>query len=201
MKTTNDMPIAPEEKPAKSQMFFTALALSALMVSAVGGGAAFMIYHQFASMPASAQAQGERTEHLATVPMARPVVAAASERSDYRQVDNTVLPPAEARRVIAAWKSNPVVSNVPAPLAKTAEESSEEANNRPPLTDPDSHYIVSAYTGKVIGVDGSAGAAAEVRRAVAVQAPSPEVRTASAVQVRAALPVTRLLPISRTTAL
>ncbi len=198
MKTTNDLPIVPEEKPAKSNLFFTALAFSALAVSAVGGGAAFMIYHQFSSMPAGtpvATTPGAQTEHLATVPMARPAAVQTEDRSDYRRVDNTVLRPAEARRVIAAWRSNPVVSTAPPPLTKTADEVSQGTGNRPPLTDPDSHYIVSASTGRVIGVDGSAGAAAEMRRAqavpvaVAVQTPPPEVRVASAVQVRAAVPV------------
>ncbi len=211
MKTFNDSLTAQEEKSRKSNLFFTALTLSALMVSAVGGGAAFMIYHEFAAMPGDAQAavthvpQTTRLTKLAnassldrlapTTPMNRPVAAESSDHSDFRYADNTVLPPAEARRVIAAWRSNPVVSNVPPALEKLPDAVTEEAANRPPLTDPESHYIVSATTGQIVGVDGSVSAAAEARRqpapvALAAQLPPPEVRVATPVQVRAALPVT-----------
>ena len=222
MKTTNEPTIAPEEKSSKAGLFFTALALAALMVSAVVGGAAFTIYRQFSTMPGGEQASTAHqppTTRLAksstrvnqdhpagAVPMNRRVAAEASDRSDFRYADNTVLPPAAARRVIAAWRSNPVVSNVPPPLMKTAQETSEEASNVPPegapdrsnrvrLTDPNSRYIIGA-NGRVIGVDGSAGAAAEARRqqavpvAAPVQTPPMEVRVAVPVQVRAAIPVT-----------
>ena len=60
------------------------------------------------------------------------------------------------------------------------------------MNDPESHYIVDARTGQVIGIDGSAGARREEEQArlesldvpphaVAVQTPPPEVRVASPV--------------------
>ena len=208
MKTINQPLTSPEEKTSKSAVFFTALALAALMVSATVGGAAFMIYHEFSAMPGATQTELSRgpqtvrltrfSEQTETAPLTRRVAAESSDHSDYRYADNTVLPPAEARRVISAWTSNPLLPRVPAPLAKSDDIAASDAageNDRPPLTDAGSHYIVSQRTGQVIGVDGSAGAAIEARRAqavpaaVAVQTPPPEVRVASAVQVRAALPV------------
>ena len=208
MKTINQPLTSPEDRTSKSAVFFTALSLAALMASATVGGAAFMIYHEFSTMPVAAQAvstRGPQTVRLAslsdqaeTAPLTRRVAANSSDRSDYQYADNTVLPPAEARRVIAAWTSNPLLPRVPAPLAKADDNAPSDMvseNDRPPLTDAGSHYIVSQQTGQVIGVDGSAGAAAEARRAaaipvvVAVQTPPPEVRVASAVQVRPALPV------------
>ena len=208
MTTINQPLTSPEDKTSKSTVFFTALSLAALMVSATVGGAAFIIYHEFSTMPGAAQAastQGPQTvrlaklsDHAETAPMTRRVAAESSDRPDYQYADNTVLPPAEARRVIAAWTSNPLLPRVPAPLTKSddiAANDSADEGNRPPLTDAGSHYIVSQNTGQVIGVDGSAGAAVEARRAqavqvaVAVQTPPPEVRVASAVQVRPALPV------------
>ena len=203
MTTINQPPAPPEEKTSKTTVFFTALALAALMVSATVGGAAFIIYHEFSAMPDTAQtARGPQTTSLAKLstqaemaPMTRRVAAESSDRSDYQYADNTILPPAEARRVIAAWTSNPVLPRVPAPLAKSDNDETTDAGDRPPLTDSGSHYIVSQRTGQVIGVDGSAGAAVEARQAqaipvaVAVQMPPPEVRVASAVPIRAALPV------------
>ena len=208
MKTINQPLISPEDRTRKSTVFFTALSLAALMVSATVGGAAFMIYHEFSTMPGAAQAASARglqtvalanfSDQAETAPMTRRVAAGSSDRSDYQYADNTVLPPAEARRVIAAWTSNPLLPRVPAPLAKADDIVASNAageNDRPPLTDAGSHYIVSQQTGQVIGVDGSAGAAVEARRAatlpvaVAVQTPPPEVRVASAVQVRPAIPV------------
>ena len=203
MTTINQPPTSPEDKTSKTTVFFTALALAALMVSATVGGAAFMIYHEFTAMPEAAQAaRGPQTTRLLkssaqgeAAPLTRRVAAEASDRSDYQYADNTVLPPAEARRVIAAWTSNPVLPRVPAPLATSDDVAVADAGDRPPLTDSGSHYIVSPRTGQVIGVDGSAGAAADARRAeaipvaVAVQTPPPEVRVASAVPVRAAIPV------------
>ena len=201
MTTINQPPTSPEDKTSKTTVFFTALALATLMVSATVGGAAFMIYHEFSAIPDGAQVvRGPQTTRLvkASAPaetgsMTRRVAAEASDRSDYQYADNTVLPPAEARRVIAAWTSNPVLPRVPAPLAKSDDSEPADTADRPPLTDSGSHYIVSQRTGQVIGVDGSAGAAIEARQAqavpVAVQTPPPEVRVASAVPVRAALPV------------
>ena len=203
MTTINQPPTSPEDKTSKTTVFFTALALATLMVSATVGGAAFMIYHEFTAMPEAAQAtRGAQTTRLfkpsaeaEAAPLTRRVAAEASDRSDYQYADNTVLPPAEARRVIAAWTSNPVLPRVPAPLAKSDDVAAVDASDRPPLTDAGSHYIISPRTGQVIGVDGSAGAEADARRAqmipvpVAVQTPPAEVRVASAVAVRAAIPV------------
>ena len=205
MKTINEPLTSPEDKTSKATVFFTALALSALMVSATVGGAAFIIYHEFTAMPDSAQAVVTRlpqTVRLAksfpqeqTAPLTRRVAAESSDRSDYQYADNTILPPAEARRVIAAWTSNPLLPRVPAPLANSDDVAATDSDSRPPLTDVGSHYIVSQRTGQVIGVDGSASAAAEARVeraipvAVAVQTPPPEVRVASAVPVRPAIPV------------
>ena len=223
MTTTHLTPNAPEAKPGKTTLLFTALALATVMVSAAGGGAAFMLYHEFSATPDKPEAssvRGVRLDRLSgsaddrqtdSAPMTRPVAAEASDRSDYRFADNTILPPAEARRVIAAWTSNPVVSRVPAPLEPSADTAA--VANRPPLNDSGSHYFVDAATGQVVGVDGSVSAAIEARQAeaerqaearriqedkafrvqavpveVAVQTP-PEIRVASAVQVRAALPV------------
>ena len=192
MKTTQQTP----GRSSKAAQFFTALALAALLVGATGGGAAFMIYRSFNAMPSDdaklATARRPQTVQMAanrgTLPDHENIT---SDAPDFRRVDNTVLSPVAARRVIAAWRSNPVVSSAPAPLTTTPEEASVQASNRPPLSDPESRYIVSAETGRVLGVDGTKGAQMEVRRAeaVAIQNPNPEVRIATAVQVRRAQPV------------
>ena len=66
MKTINQPLTSPEDKTSKTTLFFTALALAALMVSATVGGAAFIIYHEFSAMPEGAQAShGPQTVRLA----------------------------------------------------------------------------------------------------------------------------------------
>ena len=80
---------------------------------------------------------------------------------------------------------------VPAPLAASMSDAVTpvEASDRPPLTDTASQYITDA-SGRVIGIDGSAGAAAEARQQQAMAAQQalalekvvvPEVRVASPV--------------------
>ena len=69
----------------------------------------------------------------------------------------------------------------------TNDENPDDGDNTIQLSDPGSHYILNK-DGRVVGVDGTVGAAQEVRRAQAVQVPSstirnpvPEVRVASPV--------------------
>ena len=181
--TINQTLAAHQEKTGKTKAIFTALAVTALLASAAAGGAGFMIYHEFSAIPAAARltasheassqpaqnaAPATREGWVSTAPMYRPVAATSADRSDYQFADNTVLPPAAARRVIAAWVSNPLLPKIPAPLSPAAS-------------------IPAA------GLGATGGEVAEVRRAlpvpVAIQTPPPEVRVASAVQVRAALPV------------
>ena len=96
-------------------------------------------------------------------------------------------------------------TSVPAPLAAPTTEdiTPVEANNRPPLNDSGSRYITDA-NGRVIGVDGTAGATAEanaqsvpVARALPVQPANfaPEVRVAYPVVTRKALPVDTDAPV------
>ncbi len=97
-------------------------------------------------------------------------------------------------------------TSVPAPLAAPVADdvASAEVTARPPLNNSDSRYITDVH-GRVIGVDGTAGAAAEARaqqvtvaRALPVQPVSypPEVRVASPVITRKALPVDADAPVT-----
>ena len=99
----------------------------------------------------------------------------------------------------AHLRVNTVLStSVPAPLVSHAEQAlPEQSDDQSSLTDPASHYITNA-DGRVIGIDGTAGAASEanaqsmaVDRALPVQPKSfePEVRVAAPVVVRKATPV------------
>ena len=69
-------------------------------------------------------------------------------------------------------------------------DTSDDGDSSFPLSDPGSRYIIDKNTGKVVGVDGSAGAALDDRRARAaapvnpaptIRNPVPEVRVASPV--------------------
>ena len=92
----------------------------------------------------------------------------------------------------AHLRVNTVLSaSVPAPLASApvADVATAQTEDRPPLSDSASRYITDAH-GRVIGIDGSAGAAAEadaqqqvpVARGLPVQAvAAPEVRVAAPV--------------------
>ena len=99
----------------------------------------------------------------------------------------------------------------------TNDENPDEGDNTIQLSDPGSHYILNK-DGRVVGVDGSAGAALEVRRAQAIPSqasaptirnPVPEVRVASPVlqygrplfesdqPVQATIPNSPYLPVRR----
>lgn len=103
-----------------------------------------------------------------------------------------------------------VLSNsVPAPLAALPNDASTSVSttDRPPLSDAASRYITDAR-GRVIGVDGTAGAVAEasaqrvpIARALPVQPANfaPEVRVAYPVITRKALPVDANAPVPNST--
>ncbi len=115
-------------------------------------------------------------------------------------------------KVNTVLSSKPDVATQSSLVSDTTDDSTDLTT---PLNDPDSHYIVDKETGRVIGIDGSAGAAKEVRRAQPVTAtfpaatirnPVPEVRVASPVldygrpvfdderPVQAAIPASQFLP-------
>ncbi len=86
-----------------------------------------------------------------------------------------------------------VTETAPAPLAATSamDMSSVQTVDRPPLSDSSSRYITNSQ-GRVIGIDGTAGVQpVPVARALPVQVAGmePEVRIASPVIARKALPV------------
>ncbi len=100
----------------------------------------------------------------------------------------------------AHLRVNTVLStDAPAPLASqiTDDATAAQATDRPPLSEPASHYITDSH-GRVVGVDGTAGALAEARAeqvTVASVLPvkprnlAPEIRVATPVVTRKALPV------------
>ena len=113
----------------------------------------------------------------------------------------------------ARLKVNTVLSSKPDVASAMVSDVPAEDDDRPAL-EAGNKYITDKRTGRVIGIDGSAGAAMEVRRAEAVSSlpattirnPVPEVRVASPVlqfgrsafdndgPVQAAAPTTRFPP-------
>ena len=179
------------------KMFFGLVLLTAA-VGAGFGGTALIVYHQLGgSRPADLRtANLTRVEHkelarpvlpvaesTKDLPQTRRVAATSTDVPTYTYADNSAgqpsLPP----------KRQKTVANIPAALETSAEP--QVGPSAPDnLNDPESHYIVDARTGRVVGIDGTAGAqreAGEQRRldaaprAVAVQTPPLEVRVASAV--------------------
>ena len=172
---------------------FFALTLLCLAVAVGFGGTALFVYHQFGDVRRSAApAHSTVADHgLAAQPaqrtageklQPRQVVALPSDQPQYTYADNNGGQPTSP-----AKRAHPTIV-VPAPL----EKSSEFSDASGPLNDPESQYIVDSRTGRVIGIDGSAGARREEEqdrlqqfstpsRAVAVQTPPPEVRVASPV--------------------
>ena len=170
-----------------------ALLLLFVAVAVGFGGTALFVYHQFGEARRPAQpARSTAADHR---PAAQPVRGATDEGSQPRRVaalpsdqsqytyadNNDGQPTAPAKRTRAT-------AGVPAPL----EASTEVSGVSSPLNDPESHYIVDSQTGRVVGIDGSAGARREEEqdrlqqqsappRAVAVRTPPPEVRVASPV--------------------
>lgn len=125
-------------------------------------------------------------------------------------------------KVNTVLSSKPDVQAVDAPAALSSSVVSDsspndENDNGPTLSDPGSHYIIDKNTGRVVGIDGTAGAAMEVRRAQPVAPPAsptirnpvPEVRVASPVMqygrplfegdrpVQAAIPASNYVPTRR----
>lgn len=120
----------------------------------------------------------------------------------------------------ARLKVNTVLSpELDAPSSSVGNsDNADDGDSTFPLSDPGSHYILDKNTGRVVGVDGSAGAASEVRRSQAVppasiaptiRNPVPEVRVASPVlqygrplfngdrPMQAAVPASNYLPTRR----
>ncbi len=178
------------------KLFFALMLL--LIAVAVGfGGTALFVYHQFSNgRPAADRtAQGAPAERRTTArssqdaasdsSQTRRVAAMPSDQSQYTYADNSGgRPSAPARKQTS-------VTNVPAPLV-TADQSTDSAEAAARLNDPESHYIVDARTGRVVGIDGTAGARREAEeerlqqsneppRAIVTQTPPPEVRVASPV--------------------
>ena len=172
---------------------FFALTLLCLAVAVGFGGTALFVYHQFGDVRRSAPAARntvadhgvaaqsvQRTAGEKLQP--RQVAALPSDQPQYTYADNEGGQPTSP-----AKRARPATA-VPVPL----ERSSDAPDAPAPLNDPESHYIVDSHTGRVVGIDGSAGARREEEqdrlqqfstppRAVAVQPPPPEVRVASPV--------------------
>ena len=172
---------------------FFALTLLFVAIAAGFGGTALFVYHQFGDVRRSAQpARSTAADHRPTGqpaqggadenPQPRRVAALPSDQPQYTYADNNGgQPTTPAKRVRPT-------NTVPAPL----EASSGAPDVSGPLNDPESQYIVDSHTGRVVGIDGSAGARREEEqnrlqqlstppRAVAVQTPPPEVRVAAPV--------------------
>ena len=193
------------------KLFFAALLL--LIAVAVGFGAtALFVYHQFNGHLASTDqsARGVSAEHrmVSRQPQTgmdgsaqpRLVAALPSDQPRYTYADNNGgRPSVPAKNRLAAV-------NVPAPLEMPSQLAGSQ-DAPPALNDPESHYIRDSRTGKVIGIDGSAGAEREQEQEalqqaqtpttarVAVQTPPPEVRVASAV-VEDGRPVFHGMPVA-----
>lgn len=171
-----------------------------LLVAAVAvgfGGTALYVYHQFGDTrrPAAQPARGDVAERRVQAQPARNgmddnspvrrVAALPSDQPQYTYADNSGgLPSAPVKRPRQ-------MVDVPAPLDPPA-QAVDVADTTARLNDPESRYIVDSRTGRVVGIDGSAGARieedqewlrqlSEPPRAVAVQTPPPEVRIASPV--------------------
>ena len=175
---------------------FFGLILLVLAVAAGFGGTALIVYHQLgSSRPTEARfVERARPERKEAVRPATPAVENANASSQTRRVTATAADvPAytyadnnNGQPSLLAKRQDPTV-NVPAALdtPRVGSLTSSSPN------DPESQYIVDSRTGRVIGIDGSAGARREAEeeqhrldaapRAVAVQTPVPEVRVASAV--------------------
>ena len=171
------------------------MALAVLfLVVAVGvgfGGTALLVFHEFSTgHAATARSSSAGTErngsakigHMesSVAPALRQIAALPSDISHYTYADNRdgqpSVPPKRQR----------TSSMIPRPLEP--EIASEPPVAAKLLNDPESRYIVDPQSGRVIGIDGSAGAAREqaeeitnAPEAIAVQTPPPEVRTASPV--------------------
>ena len=171
---------------------FFALMLLLLAVIVGFGGTALFVYHQFGdSRHLAAPTRGIGNDHRSPVQSAqaadqssslRHVANVPTDRSTYTYADNF-----DGQPSAPASRAHPADA-VPAPLDPAS--SADDHSTR--LSDPESHYIVDARTGRVVGIDGSAGAQREAEqdrsqenlappRAVAVQTPPPEVRVASPV--------------------
>ncbi len=178
------------------KLFFALLLL--LMAVVVGfGGTALFVYHQFGDTrhPAAQPIRGTVADHRTEKRSAqdgtdaslqtRRVAAGSSDQSQYTYADNNAGQPS------VPAKRTRQTTGVPAPL-ETPARTTDNADASASLNDPESHYIVDSRTGRVVGIDGSAGARREDEqaqlqtpdappRAFAVQTPPPEVRVASPV--------------------
>ncbi len=172
------------------------LALTLLLIAVVVGfgGTALFVYHQFGDVrrPVQPMHTVERR------PLAPPAQSTADQGSGLRRVTNVPSDQSaytyadnNGGQPTAPGKRAHPTSAVPAPLAAPT-QGSDVPSAPASLNDPESHYIVDSRTGRVIGIDGSAGARREAEeeniqqrlmppRAVAVQTPPPEVRVASPV--------------------
>lgn len=179
-------------------MFF-GLVLLVLAVGAGFGGTALIVYHQLGSSrpPETRTADRVHTERKEparpTQPVAessdglsqtRRVAATSTDVPTYTYADNSAGQPS-----LPSKRQKPS-ANIPAAL-ETPAVPDPDPTATAGLNDPESHYIVDARTGRVVGIDGTAGARREAEeeqrrldaapRAIAVQTPPPEVRVASAV--------------------
>ncbi len=169
---------------------FFALALLLVAIAIGFGGTALFVYHQFGDVHHPAAQAAHRTAARPSQnatdegSQTRRVAALPSDQSQYTYADNN-----DGQPSAPAKRSRPT-STVPAPLDPPSRTTDDSDAAR--LNDPESHYIVDARTGRVIGIDGSAGARREEEqaqlqsldvppRAFAVQTPPPEVRVASPV--------------------
>lgn len=118
------------------------------------------------------------------------VAADVSDRPQYAYADYQPEPASVSEAAVPSeLASSPAaVGSVPPPLNPLADGPAPSPANAEParLTDPGSHYIVDARTGKIVGIDGTLGAleeARQVQRQQAVEA------SHARREVRAALPV------------
>ena len=173
------------------KVFFALLLLVAAVTIGFGGTALF-VYHQFGdSCHPAAPARGAVADRRPPVQSAQ----GTDQNSSLRRVTNVPTEPSAytfadnrgGQPTVPSGHVRPT-DGVPAPLDPAASTTDYSGQ----LSDPESHYIVDARTGRVVGIDGSAGAQREAEqerpqessvppRAVAVQTPPPEVRAASPV--------------------
>ena len=174
------------------KMFFALMLL--LIAVAVGfGGTALFVYHQFGearhpSQPARNVVVDRRLPVQGVArrsPELRRVASLSSDQPAYTYADNN-----DGQPTTPGQRAH-LTSTVPAPL-EAAAQANDPSDAPVRLNDPESHLILDPRTGRVIGIDGSAGARREAQeenlqvppapsRVVAVQTPPPEVRVASPV--------------------
>lgn len=159
-----------------------------VVASVIGvGGAAMFIYHQMGNSVSVAKASPRESVDR-TYPKLQAVssgkaaadweIAELSDKPRFTYVSYDGGRRRARLRVTTVLDSRRADNSMPPPLTPGESDvmpTVSDEGQRPPLAEPASKYIISEHTGRVIGIDGTAGAAMEARQYV------PEVRVAAPV--------------------